>query len=124
MTRIRPGACLAFGLLLCGSMPAHAWAGGLPRFDIHAVCTLERNAGPGPVDRAGYRGCLSDERAARRILKTQWHTFRTGERRVCRAESMIGGAPSYVALLTCLQLDSGDLPTQPAFHPSDGSRPR
>jgi hypothetical protein len=124
MIRIGPGARLALGLLLCGSMPAHARVGGPPHFDIRAVCTLERNAGSGPVSRASYRGCLANERAARRTLTMRWRAFAGNERRVCRAESEIGGAPSYVALLTCLQLGSDDLPMQPSWHPSKASRPQ
>lgn len=124
MIRISSGARLTLGLLVCGSMPAPAWAGRLPHFDIHAVCTLEHDAGPGPVDRASYRGCLSNERAARRTLQTRWRVFGARERRICREESEIGGAPSYVALLTCLQLGSDDLPMQPSWHPSKGTRPR
>ncbi|MGH1570731.1 hypothetical protein ACRAWG_08775 [Methylobacterium sp. P31] len=102
-------------LLLCGSVAACAWASGLPALDIRSVCAPERRAGSAPVDRASYRGCLVDEHAARRKLIAQWTTFGARERRVCRQESEIGGAPSYVAILTCLQLGSDDLPVQPSF---------
>jgi hypothetical protein len=119
MSRIASGiwlpALLGLELLLCGSLAASARTSGVPAFDIRTICASERRAGSDPVDRASYRGCLADEHAARRRLSVQWRTFGVRERRICRAESEIGGAPSYVAMLTCLQLGSDDLPVQPAF---------
>ncbi|SDA22082.1 hypothetical protein SAMN02799622_02841 [Methylobacterium sp. UNC378MF] len=108
---------LGLELILCGSAVASARTAGIPDFKIRAICAPEHRAGSDPVDRASYRGCLSDEAAARRTLIKRWATFDVAERRTCRTESQIGGAPSYVAMLTCVQLGSGALPVQPSGRP-------
>lgn len=115
MIRIWIASLLGLSLLLDGSLPVSARAGRLPNLDVRAVCTLERNASSDPEDRASYRGCLTDEYAARRTVMRRWWTFGATERRACREESRIGARPSYVSLLTCLQLGSGDLPIRPSF---------
>lgn len=92
--------------------PVLAQGAGLPAFSPEKSCALERRPGP-DASAASYRGCLSDERAARRILRRRWSTFPAVDRRNCRQESAIGGTPSYVALLTCLQLADGTLPGEP-----------
>ncbi|KMO44543.1 hypothetical protein VQ03_02565 [Methylobacterium tarhaniae] len=96
------------GLALCG--PAAAQDVDFPTFTPRAACGLERGAGADP---ASYRGCLSDERAARRTLRRSWARFPIEDRRSCRQESEIGGMPSYVGLLTCLQLADDALPLRP-----------
>ncbi|MCF4124415.1 hypothetical protein [Methylobacterium sp. SyP6R] len=102
------------GLALCG--PASAHGAEFPTFTPRGACGLERGSGArsgAHVGPASYRGCLSDERAARRTLRRGWTRFPIADRRNCRAMNAIGGAPSYVALLTCLQLGDGGLPRQP-----------
>lgn len=48
--------------------------------------------------------CLRNEQRARAKLKQQWNTFTGAERQRCVALSRLGGPPSYVELLTCLQV--------------------
>ncbi len=36
-------------------------------------------------------------------LETQWSQFRESDKTQCTGEANIGGTPSYVDLLTCLQ---------------------
>ncbi|MFH6785633.1 MULTISPECIES: hypothetical protein [Methylobacterium] len=98
------------GLVLSG--PALARASGVPAYSVSQACALERRPGPN-ASAASERGCVSDERAARRSLRRLWATFPASDRQNCRQESEIGGPPSYVALLTCLQLADGTLPTEP-----------
>lgn len=105
----------AAALVLAGSVPAGpalARGEGFPAFAPARSCALERAPGPG-TSAASDRGCLSDERAARRTLRRHWSAFPEADRRDCLEESAIGGTPSYVALLTCLQLADGTLPRQP-----------
>jgi hypothetical protein len=82
----------------------------LPRFDIEATC---REAQPlGPEDRDPYQGCIRDEGQARAELQRQWAQFDPANRTSCVEETGIGGYPSYVEVLTCLQMYSG-APTTP-----------
>lgn len=88
-----------------------AVAAGVPRFDIKATC---REAQPlsGSGDQNVYQGCVVGEIEARKQLAKLWRSFKDGSRRSCVGEAQIGGVPSYVDLLSCLQLDkeAGSLP--------------
>ncbi|TNC10491.1 hypothetical protein FF100_22775 [Methylobacterium terricola] len=101
---------VTIGLVLSG--PALARGSAFPTYSTPKTCALERRPGP-DASAASYRGCISDEHAARRSLRRRWATFPASDRQECRQESDIGGTPSYVALLTCLQLADGTLPTEP-----------
>ena len=47
--------------------------------------------------------CVADEQQALTQLQTQWSQFRGSDKPQCTEEAKIGGTPSYVNLLTCLQ---------------------
>ena len=48
--------------------------------------------------------CLRDERQAHGRLQQQWRQFSGADRAQCLKLSRLGGDPSYVELLSCLQL--------------------
>lgn len=91
-------ASLAFIVLTTSA----ALGGELPRYNIEAMCraapTLESGA------RNTDQNCVRDETQARTQLEQQWAGFDTQRRNVCVQEASIGRPPSYVALLTCLQM--------------------
>ncbi|MBV8963158.1 MAG: hypothetical protein JOY67_21510 [Hyphomicrobiales bacterium] len=74
----------------------------LPKLDIKATC---RRAQPLSGQESAYQGCINDETDAQRELSRTWFDFKPRPRSTCTQETNIGGAPSYVELLTCLQLD-------------------
>ena len=77
----------------------------LPTFNIEETC---RAAHPlGPEDRDPYQGCMRDEGAARSELQRRWTQLNAGNRDLCAEETRIGGYPSYVEVLTCLQMFGG-----------------
>jgi hypothetical protein len=88
---------------------ALAEAAQLPRFNITATC---RQAQPLTGDKSVFQSCMSEESSARNKLAKSWSTFKPGSRTSCVGEAQEGGTPSYVDLLTCLQLDkeAGALP--------------
>jgi len=47
---------------------------------------------------------VNDERKARQQLTSQWSKFSASSKAECIPQESIGGTPSYVSLLTCLQL--------------------
>jgi hypothetical protein len=47
---------------------------------------------------------MSDEQSARTTLVAQWESFAASDRVSCAQSEDAGGAPSYVELLTCLQM--------------------
>ena len=81
----------------------------LPKLDIKATC---RRAQPLSGQQNAYQGCVNDETDAQRELSRTWFDFKPGPRSTCTQETNIGGAPSYVELLTCLQLDKQALEAQ------------
>ena len=74
----------------------------LPKLDVKATC---RRAQPLSGLQTSYQGCLNDETDAQRELSRTWFDFKPGPRSTCTRVTNIGGAPSYVEVLTCLQLD-------------------
>jgi hypothetical protein len=59
--------------------------------------------------------CKQDELAARGRLEQDWGQYSARERSHCTQLSTLGGAPSYVELLTCLELsrDARTMETDP-----------
>lgn len=74
-----------------------------PKLDVKATC---RRAEPlSGAEKTAYQSCLSDEMDAQKELAKTWSSFKGAARATCLQETKIGGAPSYVELITCLQLD-------------------
>ncbi|KQO89150.1 hypothetical protein ASF36_23570 [Methylobacterium sp. Leaf90] len=90
----------SFGFMLLTTTAAVG--GELPRYSVEATCraapTLETS------DRNTFQNCVRDENQAHTQLRQQWAGFDATRRVMCVQEESIGGAPSYVDLLTCLQM--------------------
>ncbi|WHQ70563.1 hypothetical protein [Methylorubrum extorquens] len=91
-------ASLAFTVL--GS--SAAWSVEIPRYNIEATCRAAPNLVPDA--RNTDQNCNRDEMQARTQLGQQWASFDARRRETCVQEASLGGSPSYVALLTCLQM--------------------
>jgi hypothetical protein len=74
----------------------------LPKFDIKATC---RRAQPISGEKGAFQSCIDDEAQAQKDLSRSWFSFRAASRATCTQETRIGGAPSFVELITCLELD-------------------
>jgi LAS superfamily LD-carboxypeptidase LdcB len=48
--------------------------------------------------------CQQSEQQARDALASQWRSFPAADKRSCVAETNVGGFPSYVQVLVCLEL--------------------
>src|SRR5215831_19753334 len=76
----------------------------IPAFDIVGNCSAEvANVGIEKV-----ADCTKDETDAKNELDKSWPQFGSSDKQACVGESGIGGAQSYVELLTCLQMFSGE----------------
>jgi hypothetical protein len=91
MSHALAAAIVSAGLLL----PA---ADGVPTYNLSPSCRSET------VTAASDRSCMRDEQRARETLQKQWSKFAPIDRANCRQTEETGGAPSYVELLTCLQM--------------------
>jgi hypothetical protein len=76
----------------------------VPEFDIGPTCRALQSA---EVAGAGGRNveiCRKTELRAREQLERQWTQFAAADRRRCIDLSSMGGLPSYVELITCLEI--------------------
>jgi hypothetical protein len=73
----------------------------LPNFNVEASCKAVEGYGLSITHT--LESCVSDENAAKTQLTQNWATYPPAERSRCVAETMVGD-PSYVDVLTCLQM--------------------
>jgi hypothetical protein len=88
----------------------------VPDFKVETSC---RAAVSAAVANRAESACEHDERAARAKLENDWSQFTPAQRAHCVRLSRLGGLPSYVELLTCLEIskEAGKLP---GTGPADG----
>jgi hypothetical protein len=98
---------LSFQIVAMGSQLVFMTADGPPNFDMTRTCRLDLSATFGVTNGPQDKGCLKDERNARQQLQKQWSNFPVTARANCASMESIGGTPSYVSLLTCLQMANG-----------------
>lgn len=72
----------------------------VPTLNTGPTCS---DVGSLSMDASGS-SCRQDEKEARDSLATQWKNFPAADRNECLAETQIGGFPSYVQVLTCLEM--------------------
>ena len=91
-------------LLMARRVPG-AERGKVPEFDVSASCKAV--AAFGLALSHSPDACISDENAAHAELKQKWDSYPVAVRNRCVYETMIGGDPSYVDVLTCVQMAWG-----------------
>jgi hypothetical protein len=77
-------------------------ADAVPRLDVETTCRATH-----PLtadDKAPYQNCMDDQTRARSALEGGWAGFPPAAKDRCLREATLGGSPSYVELLTCLEL--------------------
>lgn len=74
----------------------------VPAFDLKKSCKTTEDAALS-LGRS-VESCISSEEAAREQLENRWAEFPGTKRAECVGVSNIGGAPSYIEVLTCLEL--------------------
>lgn len=82
-----------------------------PRINIEATCRTAQALTP--EDHDPVQGCMRDEADAERQLQAVWSRAAAADRQTCAAETQVGGSPSYVDVLTCLQMSQGTASTAP-----------
>jgi hypothetical protein len=58
------------------------------------------------------QACFQDEQTAKDTLKQNWTTYDSDQKNHCQRLLKAGGMPSYVELLTCVEMKTA--PTSPA----------
>ncbi len=77
-----------------------AAADGVPTFNVEPSCKGGLDS-PGLNER--YSRCISEEKEARSKLESGWTSYPVADRSQCADTSRMG-TPSYVELLTCLEM--------------------
>jgi hypothetical protein len=76
-------------------------ADSVPKFDLERTC---RGATAADLPGRNSASCQQDEQAARSQLEKVWSQYNAAQRSECDTLVTTGGAPSYVELLTCLEM--------------------
>ena len=95
---------ISISMIVVSSQLVVTVADRVPTFDIARSCKLDLAATAGLSDDQSLKSCVSDEKKARQQLASQWSKFSGSSKAECIPQESIGGTPSYVSLLTCLQL--------------------
>jgi hypothetical protein len=96
---------ITFPVVVLGSLlvATAATADSVPKYDMARTCRLDHAAAAGLAVSESMKSCLRDEKQAFAQLQKQWSKFPAQKRAGCVSQNTIGGTPSYVGLLTCLQ---------------------
>jgi hypothetical protein len=78
-------------------------ANTLPRFDVRPTCRAAVTLAGGSEGRT-VESCMAGENAALKDLEKQWTKIPAAEQAQCIGTVKVGGAPSYVELLICLEM--------------------
>ena len=75
----------------------------VPRYDVRATCRKAVALAGGSEGRS-VENCMAGEDTARKDLEKEWAKVPAAERTQCIGTVAVGGSPSYVELLTCLEM--------------------
>lgn len=79
--------------------------GGVPELDVKGSCSDAQKFSTGDDKNNAYKGCMQDETAAKGELQKRWSSFKPKDRSNC-VEQARAPSPSYVEVLTCLEMDT------------------
>jgi hypothetical protein len=96
---------ISLAVALLGSLlvTTAAMADSVPKYDMARTCRLDHAAASGLAVSESMKSCVRDEKQASAQLQKQWSKFPAPKRAGCVSQNTIGGTPSYVGLLSCLQ---------------------
>jgi hypothetical protein len=77
----------------------------MPTTDLQKICQNARAAAASEDQKTAYDACVRDEQAARDQLRKNWDHFPANARATCTGPEAV--SPSYVEVLTCLEMQSG-----------------
>ena len=99
-------------IIAAASLAASAvYAAEVPTLEVSPTCKPIANDRSLAID---TDRCLKTERAAREQLAREWENFPAADRVLCTQTASMGGLPSYVELITCLEMkrDVAQLPNR------------
>ena len=92
---------IPFTAITLGAVLTVAAADSVPTFDTRPTCA---DAATEISVTRTVELCQQSEQQARAALASQWGSFPNADKQTCVGTTRIGGFPSYVQVLTCLEL--------------------
>jgi hypothetical protein len=89
-------------ILAFAALPACAALADAPTLNVQATCRA--TPAVNLDQQATYDNCMRSENAARDRLNKTWGKMRADWRSTCLKTTTLGGIPSYVELLTCVEM--------------------
>jgi hypothetical protein len=86
-------------IVILASLHPTLVADTVPKFDVARECWFE--GGTRPMQER----CAADETQARTQVQSEWKQFTPGAKSQCNQETTADNSPSYVELLTCLEME-------------------
>jgi hypothetical protein len=84
----------------------NASAADIPIFNLEVTCRAAPSL-QGGIQRP-FQSCVEEEKAAHARLEKVWTAHTALQRSECVSLERIGGSPSYVDVLTCLEMYAAD----------------
>jgi hypothetical protein len=86
----------------------------VPELNSEPSCRAATNAEISISANRDEKACLRDESNAHDKLQAQWGQYTAQQRSTCLSMSSTGGYPSYVEVLTCLEMSkaAAELPAE------------
>jgi hypothetical protein len=72
-----------------------------PQLDLEPSCRAAERTG---LNGRSREACMNEENTARATLNDKWKDFTAAQQARCGSLVRMGGPPSYVELLTCLEM--------------------
>jgi hypothetical protein len=93
---------IAIAALLLGLQVAIAVADGPPKLDVTISCKAAADYSISPG--RDKDSCIGDEDTAKGTLVQNWSKYNAADKTQCIGTVTTGGPPSYVELLSCLEI--------------------
>jgi hypothetical protein len=109
---VKPIALFALISILGFIPPAYARAERVPKLNVESSCRDAKTYGMADPKQT-YKNCMADENQAKKQLEAKWPHYKAKTRHACVAAGA-NPSPSYVELLTCIEM------TEEVLHPQSG----
>lgn len=86
--------------------------GGVPDLNVKGSCTDAQKFSTGSANDQAYKGCMQDETNAKSELAKRWTSFKPKDKVDC-VEQGREPSPSYVEILTCLEMNTDAIRNAP-----------
>ena len=84
---------------------------GVPELDVKGSCSdAQKFSSQGDDKGVAYKGCMQDEMNAKTELGKRWSSFKAADKTSC-VEQARAPSPSYVEVLTCLEMNTDSMNT-------------